>query len=156
MLCLENCLFIWKTNTFCFYSHVKPLATLVFLVTGLEHWFSMYNWIINVYVFFVSFSLLVCNIIVHDKCLKTVALPCVSIAATLVKNPVAHVWSERIVIKRKFCNVCRKKIEDVLGLCCEGMYANTKWIIKKRLKGYSNIIYIMAVMGVHNICRTTV
>jgi len=61
----------------------------------------------------------VCNIIVHDKCLKTVALPCVSIAATLVKNPVAHVWSERIVIKRKFCNVCRKKIEDVLGLCCE-------------------------------------
>ena len=27
----------------------------------------------------------VCNIIVHEKCLKTVALPCVSIAATLVK-----------------------------------------------------------------------
>ena len=82
------------------------------------------------FVLFVSFSLLVCNIIVHDKCLKTVALPCVSIAATLVKNPVAHVWSERIVIKRKFCNVCRKKIEDVLGLCCEGMYAKTKGIIK--------------------------
>jgi hypothetical protein len=27
----------------------------------------------------------VCNIIVHEKCLKTVAIPCVSIAATLVK-----------------------------------------------------------------------
>lgn len=62
----------------------------------------------------------VCNIIVHEKCLKTVTLPCVSIAATLVKNPVAHVWSDRTLIKRKFCNVCRKKIEDVLGLSCEG------------------------------------
>ena len=62
----------------------------------------------------------VCNIIVHEKCLKTVALPCVSIAATLVKNPVAHVWSDRTLIKRKFCNVCRKKIEDVLGMSCEG------------------------------------
>ena len=27
----------------------------------------------------------VCNIIVHEKCLKTVSLPCVSVAATLVK-----------------------------------------------------------------------
>lgn len=61
----------------------------------------------------------VCNIIVHEKCLKTVSLPCVSIAATLVKNPIAHVWSDRTLIKRKFCNVCRKKIEDTLGLCCE-------------------------------------
>ena len=27
---------------------------------------------------------------------------------------------DRTMIKRKFCNVCRKKIEDVLGLSCEG------------------------------------
>ncbi|XP_040569190.1 diacylglycerol kinase theta isoform X2 [Lepeophtheirus salmonis] len=61
----------------------------------------------------------VCNFIVHEKCLKTVSLPCVSVAATLVKNPVAHVWSERTLIKRRFCNVCRKKIEDIMGFCCE-------------------------------------
>ena len=36
------------------------------------------------------------------------------------QNPVAHVWSDRMLIKRKFCNVCRKKMEDVTGLCCEG------------------------------------
>ena len=63
----------------------------------------------------------VCNFIVHEKCLKTVTLPCYSVAATLVKNPVAHVWTERTLIKgRKFCNVCRKKLEDVMGICCEG------------------------------------
>ena len=57
----------------------------------------------------------------HEKCLKTVTLPCYSVAATLVKNPVAHVWTERTLVKgRKFCNVCRKKVEDVMGICCEG------------------------------------
>ena len=66
-----------------------------------------------------------CNFIVHEKCLKTVTLPCYSVAATLVKNPVAHVWTaERTLIKgRKFCNVCRKKMEDVMGICCEGRSA---------------------------------
>ena len=68
--------------------------------------------------------LAVCNFIVHEKCLKTVTLPCYSVAATLVKHPVAHVWTERTLIKgRKFCNVCRKKMEDVMGICCEGRSA---------------------------------
>ncbi len=74
------------------------------------------------FVLCISFST-VCNFIVHERCLKTVTLPCYSVAATLVKNPVAHVWSERLLIKgRKFCNVCRKKMEDVVGICCEGGY----------------------------------
>jgi diacylglycerol kinase (ATP) len=68
----------------------------------------------------------------HERCLKTDSfesmksdlLACISIAATLVKNPVAHVWSDRMLIKRKFCNVCRKKMEDVTGLCCEGNELN--------------------------------
>ena len=38
----------------------------------------------------------------------------------LFQNPVAHVWSDRMLIKRKFCNVCRKRMEDVMGLSCEG------------------------------------
>ena len=76
----------------------------------------------------VSFLLLpVCNFIVHEKCLKTVTLPCYSVAATLVKNPVAHVWTERTLVKgRKFCNVCRKKVEDVMGICCEGQSVGSR------------------------------
>lgn len=61
----------------------------------------------------------VCNFVVHDRCLKTVVSPCVSIAASLVTNPVAHCWSEPAYFKRKFCNVCRKRIEDSSALRCE-------------------------------------
>lgn len=61
----------------------------------------------------------VCNFVVHDKCLKTVVSPCSSIATTLIKNPVAHCWSEPGQFKRKFCNVCRKRLEDSAAIRCE-------------------------------------
>ncbi|GLG94752.1 Diacylglycerol kinase eta [Gryllus bimaculatus] len=61
----------------------------------------------------------VCNFVVHDRCLKTVVSPCSSIAASLIKNPVAHCWSEQTHHKRKFCNVCRKRLEDSLSIHCE-------------------------------------
>ncbi|XP_054266246.1 diacylglycerol kinase theta-like isoform X2 [Macrosteles quadrilineatus] len=61
----------------------------------------------------------VCNFVVHDRCLKTVVSPCSSIAASLIKNPVAHCWSEQTQHKRKFCNVCRKRLEDSLATHCE-------------------------------------
>ncbi|XP_046673219.1 diacylglycerol kinase theta isoform X3 [Homalodisca vitripennis] len=61
----------------------------------------------------------VCNFVVHDRCLKTVVSPCSSIAASLIKNPVAHCWSEQSQHKRKFCNVCRKRLEDSLATHCE-------------------------------------
>uniref|UniRef100_A0A0L8GK21 Diacylglycerol kinase n=1 Tax=Octopus bimaculoides TaxID=37653 RepID=A0A0L8GK21_OCTBM len=35
------------------------------------------------------------------------------------ENPVAHCWSEPGHFKRKFCNVCRKRLEDSLGIRCE-------------------------------------
>nr|CAD7442330.1 unnamed protein product [Timema bartmani] len=35
------------------------------------------------------------------------------------QNPVAHCWSEPIHHKRKFCNVCRKRLEDSLSIHCE-------------------------------------
>ncbi|XP_065353265.1 diacylglycerol kinase theta isoform X2 [Cloeon dipterum] len=60
-----------------------------------------------------------CNFVVHDRCLKTVVSPCSSIAASIIKNPVAHCWSEQVHHKRKFCNVCRKRLEDSLSLHCE-------------------------------------
>ncbi|KAH3712803.1 diacylglycerol kinase theta-like isoform X2 [Dreissena polymorpha] len=61
----------------------------------------------------------VCNFVVHEKCLRTVVSACSSIAASLVRNPVAHCWSEPGQFKRKFCNVCRKRLEDSLAVRCE-------------------------------------
>ncbi|KAJ3667108.1 hypothetical protein Zmor_002514 [Zophobas morio] len=60
-----------------------------------------------------------CNFVVHDRCLKTVVSPCSSIAASLIKNPVAHCWSEPFHHKRKFCNVCRKRLDDSVSIHCE-------------------------------------
>ncbi|XP_017764692.1 PREDICTED: diacylglycerol kinase theta isoform X7 [Eufriesea mexicana] len=61
----------------------------------------------------------VCNFVVHDRCLKAVVSPCSNIAASLIKNPVAHCWSEQVHRKRKFCNVCRKRLDDNLSIHCE-------------------------------------
>ncbi|XP_031848599.1 diacylglycerol kinase theta isoform X5 [Nomia melanderi] len=61
----------------------------------------------------------VCNFVVHDRCLKAVVSPCSSIAASLIKNPVAHCWSEQEHRRRKFCNVCRKRLDDSLSMHCE-------------------------------------
>ncbi|KYB29049.1 Diacylglycerol kinase theta-like Protein [Tribolium castaneum] len=61
----------------------------------------------------------VCNFVVHDRCFKTVVSPCSSIAASLIKNPVAHCWSEPFHHKRKFCNVCRKRLDDSVSIHCE-------------------------------------
>nr|CAH7752082.1 unnamed protein product [Callosobruchus chinensis] len=66
-----------------------------------------------------GFTCEVCNFVVHDRCLKTVVSPCSSIAATLIKNPVAHCWSEPFHHKRKFCNVCRKRLDDSESVHCE-------------------------------------
>ncbi|ESO02945.1 hypothetical protein HELRODRAFT_81183 [Helobdella robusta] len=61
----------------------------------------------------------VCNFVVHDRCLRTVVSPCSSIASNMIKNPVAHCWSEPGQFKRKFCNLCRKRLEDSLAIRCE-------------------------------------
>ncbi|XP_063407865.1 diacylglycerol kinase theta-like isoform X4 [Mytilus galloprovincialis] len=61
----------------------------------------------------------VCNFVVHERCLKTVVSACSSIATNLIKNPVAHSWSEAGHFKRKFCNVCRRRLEDSQAIRCE-------------------------------------
>ncbi|XP_014599096.1 PREDICTED: diacylglycerol kinase theta isoform X4 [Polistes canadensis] len=61
----------------------------------------------------------VCNFVVHDRCLKAVVSPCSIIAASLIKNPVAHCWSEPVQRKKKFCNVCRKRLDDNLSIHCQ-------------------------------------
>ncbi|VDN84860.1 unnamed protein product [Brugia pahangi] len=61
----------------------------------------------------------VCNFICHDKCKKTVVSFCSGVALQLIKNPVAHTWSEPSHIKRRFCCVCRKKTDDSVAVECE-------------------------------------
>uniref|UniRef100_A0A914V1T8 diacylglycerol kinase (ATP) n=1 Tax=Plectus sambesii TaxID=2011161 RepID=A0A914V1T8_9BILA len=60
-----------------------------------------------------------CNFVCHEKCLKTVASFCSGVALQLIKNPVAHSWSEPGHIKRHFCCVCRKKTDDSNCVECE-------------------------------------
>ncbi|RWS13942.1 diacylglycerol kinase theta-like protein [Dinothrombium tinctorium] len=61
----------------------------------------------------------VCNFVVHDRCLKTVVSPCSTVASNVIKNPVPHCWTDVGHLKRKFCNVCRKRIEDSSAVRCE-------------------------------------
>ncbi|KAK0404838.1 hypothetical protein QR680_017658 [Steinernema hermaphroditum] len=61
----------------------------------------------------------VCNFICHDKCLKTVVSFCSGVALQLIKNPVAHTWSDQGYIKRHFCCVCRRRTDDQLSVECE-------------------------------------
>lgn len=53
----------------------------------------------------------VCNFVVHERCMKTVVSCCSTVASSQIKNPMPHCWVEAHT-KRKFCNVCRKRIED--------------------------------------------
>ncbi|XP_062533664.1 diacylglycerol kinase theta isoform X2 [Armigeres subalbatus] len=61
----------------------------------------------------------VCNFIVHDKCEKNVITPCLGVAPYLIRNPVAHCWSEpEKHHKRKFCSVCRKRLDETSAVHC--------------------------------------
>ncbi|VVC94319.1 unnamed protein product, partial [Leptidea sinapis] len=60
----------------------------------------------------------VCNFIVHERCVGLVVTPCSGVAPSLIKNPVAHCWSEPTQHKRKFCTVCRKKLDELPSLHC--------------------------------------
>jgi len=39
--------------------------------------------------------------------------------SSVLQNPVAHCWSEPGLFKRKFCTLCRKRLEDCLAVRCE-------------------------------------
>ncbi|KAF0288821.1 Diacylglycerol kinase theta [Amphibalanus amphitrite] len=61
----------------------------------------------------------VCNFVIHDRCRTNVVSPCFTIAAAFIKNPVAHCWVEPGHYKRRFCNICRKRLDDTWALRCE-------------------------------------
>lgn len=55
----------------------------------------------------------VCNFVGHERCIRQEGLSsCSTIASQYIKNPTPHCWINELHPKRKFCNVCRKKIED--------------------------------------------
>ncbi|XP_055618350.1 diacylglycerol kinase theta isoform X2 [Toxorhynchites rutilus septentrionalis] len=60
----------------------------------------------------------VCNFIVHEKCVTNVITPCLGVAPYLIRNPVAHCWSEPSQHKRKFCSVCRKRLDETPAVHC--------------------------------------
>ncbi|XP_058812354.1 diacylglycerol kinase theta isoform X2 [Topomyia yanbarensis] len=60
----------------------------------------------------------VCNFIVHEKCVTNVITPCLGVAPYLIRNPVAHCWSEPSHHKRKFCTVCRKRLDETPAVHC--------------------------------------
>lgn len=62
----------------------------------------------------------VCNFVVHDRCIKQVVSPCSTVASNVIANPVPHCWTEVGHLKRKFCSVCRRRIDpDVNSVKCE-------------------------------------
>ncbi|XP_058979166.1 diacylglycerol kinase theta isoform X6 [Musca domestica] len=60
----------------------------------------------------------VCNFIIHERCVTNVVTPCSGIAPCIIKNPVAHCWSEPTQHKKKFCTVCRKRLDDAPSVHC--------------------------------------
>jgi hypothetical protein len=46
-----------------------------------------------------------------------------SIAVNKIKNPVAHCWSapqqDKQHLKKRFCCVCRKRLDDAVVVCCD-------------------------------------
>ncbi|XP_037952220.1 uncharacterized protein LOC119682782 [Teleopsis dalmanni] len=59
-----------------------------------------------------------CNFIIHERCVSNVETPCSGIAPCIIKNPVAHCWSEPTHHKRKFCTVCRKRLDETPAVHC--------------------------------------
>uniref|UniRef100_A0A1B0FEZ8 Phorbol-ester/DAG-type domain-containing protein n=1 Tax=Glossina morsitans morsitans TaxID=37546 RepID=A0A1B0FEZ8_GLOMM len=62
----------------------------------------------------------VCNFIIHERCVSNVVTPCSGIAPCIIKNPVAHCWSEPTHHRKKFCTVCRKRLDETPAVHCLG------------------------------------
>ncbi|KAM4555285.1 diacylglycerol kinase theta isoform 1-T1 [Odontesthes bonariensis] len=60
----------------------------------------------------------VCNLMCHEKCLKTLRTVCSCVTPSLVQVPVAHCFGPAGQ-KKRFCCVCRKQTEGSTALRCE-------------------------------------
>lgn len=66
-----------------------------------------------------GYSCEVCNFVSHERCLEFVATPCITVAADRITKPVSHSWSDPGAYRKKFCNVCRRKLDEALAVKCE-------------------------------------
>ncbi|XP_061542464.1 diacylglycerol kinase theta-like isoform X3 [Phycodurus eques] len=66
----------------------------------------------------IGFLCEVCNLMCHEKCLKTLRSLCSSVAPSAVRIPVAHCLA-RDAHKRRVCSVCRKQTDGNGALRCE-------------------------------------
>ncbi|TGZ68837.1 hypothetical protein CRM22_004063 [Opisthorchis felineus] len=60
-----------------------------------------------------------CNLLAHERCHLSVYSSCTSVAPLHVKFHTSHCWSDPVHFKRKFCNVCRKRLEGTMSVRCE-------------------------------------
>ncbi|KAM9377213.1 diacylglycerol kinase theta [Pholidichthys leucotaenia] len=66
----------------------------------------------------IGFLCEVCNLMCHEKCLKTLKTVCSSMTPSLVQVPVAHCFGPAGQ-KKRFCCICRKQTEGSSALRCE-------------------------------------
>ncbi|XP_071362748.1 diacylglycerol kinase theta [Trachinotus anak] len=66
----------------------------------------------------IGFLCEVCNLMCHEKCLKTLRSVCSCVTPSVVRVPVAHCFGPAGQ-KKRFCCVCRKQTEGNTALRCE-------------------------------------
>ncbi|XP_056238711.1 diacylglycerol kinase theta isoform X1 [Seriola aureovittata] len=66
----------------------------------------------------IGFLCEVCNLMCHEKCLKTLRSVCSCMTPSVVQVPVAHCFGPAAQ-KKRFCCVCRKHTEGNTALRCE-------------------------------------
>lgn len=71
--------------------------------------------------------------------MQHVITPCSSIAPCILKNPVAHCWSEPVQHKRKNCSVCRKRIDESTAVHCMSKLADAVFLSSFLLSSCQNL-----------------
>jgi len=61
----------------------------------------------------------VCGYVTHEKCRIQIINPCNIKESTFVQIPYAHTLLKLLSEKKRFCNVCRRKIDDDTSLKCQ-------------------------------------
>uniref|UniRef100_A0A1X7V9D8 Diacylglycerol kinase n=1 Tax=Amphimedon queenslandica TaxID=400682 RepID=A0A1X7V9D8_AMPQE len=61
----------------------------------------------------------VCNFVCHERCLSSLTVDCTHLLSEQITNPIGHTWisPKSSANKRKWCNVCRKKITGSAMYC---------------------------------------
>ncbi|OAF68875.1 hypothetical protein A3Q56_03404 [Intoshia linei] len=59
-----------------------------------------------------------CNFVCHERCINIITCPCPkNKTLSIKKTNIPHFWSESVYCKRKFCNYCRKRIDQTGYFC---------------------------------------